>query len=141
MNKFQPKEWKHSKVFKRKKFFEKRKELKHFTLKNGRIGLKLLECAQLNSLLLENLRKTLAKDIKKLGKFWFYCHANIPLTKKSVGVRMGKGSGNISEWVCRCKKGKIITEISKEVSLELATVTLTKLSKKLPVRSKIIKSI
>jgi len=51
------------------------------------------------------------KVIKRRGKIKFPTATLIPRTEKSVGVRMGKGKGSVSEWVVRLKRGAVLFEI------------------------------
>ena len=44
---------------------------------------------------------------------------NIPISKKPVEVRMGKGKGSPEYWACRVKPGRILFEIDG-VSEEIA---------------------
>ena len=65
--------------------------------------------------------------------------------KKPVSARMGKGKGRVYGWIFPCKKGRILYEIRLNMfsSLKLArlTRTLHGISKKMPVRVKIVKLI
>lgn len=36
------------------------------------------------------------------------CNFTIALTKKAVGARMGRGKGNIKNYVCQVPKNKVI---------------------------------
>ena len=138
MNKFIPKSYKNGKIRKKSKF-TKRKEIKHINLKNGNIGLKCLQSGQISSEVLESLRRSVNKRIKKIGKMIIYLQANKPLTKKSIGLRMGKGSGSIDSWVGVVKKGKILIEL-KNVPENIAWLALKSASLKLPINTKIIKN-
>ena len=136
MNKFIPKNYRYLKVRKRLKFKVK-KELKHTSLKQGTIGLKCLESGNINSIILEAIRRSISRRIKKIGKMLIYVHPNIPLTKKPVGVRMGKGSGSLNSWIIPIKKGKVIIELIN-VPDSIGFLALKAASHKLPFRTKII---
>jgi large subunit ribosomal protein L16 len=36
---------------------------------------------------------------------------HLPMTKKPLEVRMGKGKGNVSKWIAKIKAGTILCEI------------------------------
>ena len=76
--------------------------------------------------------------MKRGGKVWINIFPHLPLTKKALGVRQGKGKGNVEGYVAVVKKGKIMFEIG-EVSEEIAREALRLASHKLPVTCKIIK--
>jgi len=136
MNKFIPKNYTYSKLRKRLKF-KNTKEIKHINLKIGTIGLKTIESGVITATILEATRRTIARRIKKIGKMLFFVHPNVPLTKKPVGVRMGKGSGSLSVWVSPIKKGKVILELVN-VPISVGNLTLKAVSHKLPFKTKII---
>ncbi len=63
---------------------------------------------------------------------------HMPLTKKPIGTRQGKGKGNVEGWVAVVKEGKIMFEIAG-VSEEIAREALRLASHKLPVATKFVK--
>lgn len=71
-----------------------------------------LESGKLNSKQIELLRKTLRRLLKLQGKFWLNVYPNKNITKKSEGVRMGKGKGNVKFWYGSISKGVVILEVS-----------------------------
>jgi large subunit ribosomal protein L16 len=62
----------------------------------------------------------------------------LSITKKGLGVRMGKGKGNHSKWICPVRRGQIICEIAG-VSSNLSNKALLSASSKLPFRTKILR--
>jgi large subunit ribosomal protein L16 len=71
-----------------------------------------------------------------MGKLWIKLFTNIPITKKALASRMGKGKGNISHWVSIVKKGQVLFEISG-ISKNKAFFVLKKSKTKLPIKTKI----
>lgn len=136
MNQFIPTNYKYIKLRKKLKF-HKTKEKKHIILRKGSLGLKLLESTQLTTNILESIRRSIIRRIKKVGKIEFFVHPNISITKKSVGVRMGKGAGNLDKWIVPVKKGKIIIELIN-VPHKIGILALKAASFKLPVKAKIL---
>ena len=49
--------------------------------------------------------------MKRQGRVWTRIFPNIPVSKKPVEVRMGKGKGAPEYWACRVKPGRILFEI------------------------------
>jgi large subunit ribosomal protein L16 len=61
----------------------------------------------------------------------------IPVSKKPVEVRMGKGKGNVDHWVFRVKAGVVLYEI--ETTSLLNSIKALELSqRRLPLKTKII---
>lgn len=71
-----------------------------------------LEAGKINNKQIELLRRTLRRLLKLQGKFWSNVYPNKNKTKKSEGIRMGKGKGNIKFWYGSISKGVVILEIS-----------------------------
>jgi len=115
----------------------KKKEFKHFFLKKGIMGLKAISSNIIDSKQLVSFIKVLARNCKRQYKLWLYCIPNIAITAKSISVRMGKGIGNIINWIFIIKKNKIFLEIIGKSKIILLT-SLKKAKKKLALNSKII---
>jgi len=97
---YKPKETKYSKQFKGKKF-NKISSCVSLQKLNGPMPvtvLKALNHARFSEKLLLTIRQTLAKKIKKQGKFFIRLLADVPVTKKPLEIRMGKGKGSLSFW-------------------------------------------
>jgi len=58
----------------------------------------------------------------------------VPITKKPIEVRQGKGKGNVEYWVAKIQPGRVIYEI-EGVSEELAREAFKLAAAKLPVRT------
>ena len=77
-----------------------------FTLTNGSHGLKSLEPNRVNARELEAARRALTREMKRLGKVWCRVFPDVPVSKKPIEVRMGKGKGAPEFWVVRVKPGR-----------------------------------
>ena len=116
------------------------------TLMNyGAYGLKAIQPDRIISKQIEAARVALTRFMKRQGKVWkrqgrvwTRIFPNIPVSKKPVEVRMGKGKGNPEYYACRVKPGRILFEVDG-VSEEVARVALYKASAKLPIKTKFIK--
>lgn len=136
MNKFTPNNYKYKKIHKKVRF-SGLKDFRTHTLKTYSYGLKVLDNALISSVVFEAARRSITRKMKKTGKLKINGFANIPVTSKPIGVRMGKGVGSIDQWVFPVKKGRILFEIDG-VSLDLAKSALRSAAFKLPVKSKFI---
>jgi large subunit ribosomal protein L16 len=90
--------------------------------------------------LIEAARVALTRHMKRQGRVWTRIFPNIPVSKKPVEVRMGKGKGAPEYWACRVKPGRILFEIDG-VSEIIAKEALYKASAKLPIKTKFIKRV
>lgn len=116
----------------------KKKEFKHFTLKHGVVGLKILYSNVINSKQISSFIKLIRRYCKKkIYTLFLYCFPNIALTAKSISVRMGKGVGKIIDWIFVIKKNNIFFEIAGKLTYILL-IFLKKSKNKLPFLSKII---
>jgi len=107
-------------------------------LNYGAYGLKALQPERIMSKQIEAARVALTRHMKRTGKVWSRVFSNIPVSKKPVEVRMGKGKGSTEFWVCRVKPGRILFEIDG-VNEIVAREALYKASAKLPIKTKFIK--
>ena len=104
----------------------------------GAFGLKALEPERVISKQIEAARVALTRYMKRQGRVWTRIFPNIPVSKKPIEVRMGKGKGSPEYYACRVKPGRILFEVDG-VSEEVAKVALYKASAKLPIKTKFIK--
>ena len=107
-------------------------------LNYGAYGLKALQPERIMSKQIEAARVALTRHMKRTGKVWSRVFSNIPVSKKPVEVRMGKGKGSTEFWVCRVKPGRILFEVDG-VNEIVAREALYKASAKLPIKTKFIK--
>ena len=108
------------------------------TLDKGEYGLVAKEGAWITSNQIEAARIAMTRYMKRGGKVWINIFPHMPLTKKPIGTRQGKGKGNVEAWVAVVKEGKIMFEIAG-VSEEVAREALRLASHKLPIKTKFIK--
>jgi large subunit ribosomal protein L16 len=104
----------------------------------GAFGLKALEPERVISKQIEAARVALTRYMKRQGRVWTRIFPNIPVSKKPIEVRMGKGKGSPEYYAYRVKPGRILFEVDG-VSEEIAKVALYKASAKLPIKTKFIK--
>ena len=68
------------------------------------------------------------------GHVWIRVFPDLPITKKPVEVRMGKGKGSFKHWSAKIRGGSILFEIDG-VSEKLAFAALRTGGAKLPVKT------
>ena len=107
-------------------------------LNYGQFGLKAVQPERIIGKQIEAARVALTRFMKRQGRVWTRVFPNIPVSKKPVEVRMGKGKGNPEFWACRVKPGRIIFEVDG-VTEEIARIALYKASAKLPIKTKFVK--
>ena len=103
----------------------------------GDYGLMAKEGAWVSARQIEAARIAMTRYMKRGGKVWINIFPHMPLTKKPIGTRQGKGKGNVEGWVAVVKEGKIMFEISG-VTEEVAREALRLASHKLPVATKFV---
>jgi large subunit ribosomal protein L16 len=69
---------------------------------------------------------------------WIRIFPDTPVSKKPADVRMGKGKGSVEFWVFKAKPGRMLFEISSDVSMHLARLALEKATAKLPMKCKFV---
>lgn len=104
----------------------------------GEYGLMSCEGAYITAQQIEASRIAMTRFMKRGGQVWINIFPHLPLTAKPLGVRQGKGKGNVEQWVAVVKKGKIMFEIGG-VDEATAREALRLASHKLPVTTKIVK--
>lgn len=77
----------------------------------GEFALQAVEPCWMTAQQIESMRITVARKLKKVGKFFLRIFPDKPVTKKPAETRMGKGKGNPELWVAVVKPGHIICEI------------------------------
>ncbi len=108
------------------------------TLDKGDYGLMAKEGAWITSNQIEAARVAMTRYMKRGGKVWINIFPHMPLTKKPIGTRQGKGKGNVEAWVAVVKEGKIMFEIAG-VDEATAREALRLASHKLPIQTKFVK--
>lgn len=133
-----PKQTKYRKMFKiflRTK--NKKNECRSNFLAFGSYGIFSTEFGLIKPEQIESVRRLLNKRLKKVGNYWIRIFPFIPVTKKPVEVRMGKGKGNVSFWVFPIVKGRILFEFNN-LSFKEAQKLFISCSYKLPVKTKLV---
>jgi large subunit ribosomal protein L16 len=103
----------------------------------GSVGLKALFFNRLTSKQVETIRQCINKTVKKTGRIIMNTFPSIPISKKPIEVRMGKGKGNVDRWIFKVKPGFILCEIVTDQT-DVAIRALNSVKKKINFKTKII---
>ena len=107
----------------------------------GDLGIKLYQKGILRFSQINAAKKILAKALKGIGKLWVRFLPHRPITQKPLEMRMGKGKGNIFDWICEVKAGMVLFEISKVVITKHLKQSIKLAITKLPLKVKFIKKL
>ena len=103
----------------------------------GEYGLKALEPDRVTARQIEAARRALTRAMKRAGRVWIRVYPDVPVSKKPIEVRMGKGKGNPEVWVCRVKPGRMLFEVDG-IPVALAKEALALAAAKLPVKTRFV---
>ena len=106
----------------------------------GQYGLKAIEPDRVTARQIEAARRALTRFMKRSGRVWIRVYPDVPVSKKPIEIRMGKGKGTPELWVTRVKPGRILFEVDG-VSIAVAKEALTLAAAKLPVKTRFIERI
>lgn len=137
MKKLIPSSTKFKKAHKGFTYNQAYKNIDSFRLLRGVISLKIQEGGRISSKQIEAIRFTVSKIIKKVGIFKINAFALLPISKKPVETRMGKGKGSVDHWVFCAQPGYVLCEIVTK-NKHLALTALKIAQGKLPLKTKII---
>jgi len=106
----------------------------------GEYGLKAMEPERVSARQIEAARRAMTRHMKRAGRVWIRIFPDVPVSKKPIEVRMGKGKGTPELWVCRIKPGRILFEIDG-VPVQVAREALELAAAKLPIKTRFIQRI
>jgi len=102
------------------------------TLTFGAYGLKALTPNRVTARQIEAARRAITRHLRRQGKVWIRIFPDVPVSKKPLEVRQGKGKGNVEYWVAQIQPGRVLYEI-EGVREELAREAFALAAAKLPV--------
>jgi large subunit ribosomal protein L16 len=103
----------------------------------GEFGLKAISRGRITARQIEAARRAMTRHVKRTGKIWIRIFPDVPVTKKPLEVRMGKGKGNVEYWVAKIQPGKMLYEM-EGVDEETARYAFKLASSKLPVSTQFV---
>lgn len=107
------------------------------TIKYGVHGLKVVTPGILTAKQVETVRRVISRATKRISKVFIRVFFNLPITKKPLLSRMGKGCGVIKSWIAIVKKGTVVIEVDG-ISQSFAKQVLKSASIRLPLQVSII---
>ncbi|MGF1622021.1 MAG: 50S ribosomal protein L16 [Rhodomicrobiaceae bacterium] len=108
-----------------------------FELNFGSHGLKALEPERVTARQIEAARRAITRQMKRAGRVWIRIFPDLPVSKKPIEVRMGKGKGSPEYWACRVKPGRIMFEIDGVPDV-IAREALRLGAAKLPIKTRVV---
>ena len=110
------------------------------TLNYGDIGIKTLTPLRMSSRQIFRMKVLLKKAVRKPDLtrrlVWFNTFPHLPLTKKSKGMRMGKGAGKLNAWQTQLRGGSFIFEF-RNLRPGRALFFFKKMAVKFPSKTKV----
>jgi len=106
----------------------------------GEFGLKALEPERVTARQIEAARRAMTRHMKRAGRVWIRIFPDVPVSKKPIEVRMGKGKGAPELWVVRIKPGRVLFEIDG-VNVQTAKEALALAAAKLPIKTRFVQRI
>jgi large subunit ribosomal protein L16 len=103
----------------------------------GEIGLQAKATSFITSRQIESVRVCVTRELKREGKLWIRIFPHKPVTKQPAETRMGKGKGDVDQYVAVAQPGRIMFEIGG-VSLDRARSAFKKAAYKLPMKVSIV---
>ncbi len=104
------------------------------TVDFGEFGLKAVGRGFFSARQIEAARRTIAHHTKRVGKMWIRVFPDKPLTHKAAGVKMGGGKGDIEEYVCVIRPGRVLFELGG-VNEKTAREAMRLAAHKIPMRT------
>ena len=103
----------------------------------GEFGLKAISRGRITARQIESARRAMTRRIKRGGKVWIRIFPDVPITKKPLEVRQGKGKGNVEYWVAKIQPGRMLYEM-EGVTEDLAREAFRLAAAKLPVQTEFV---
>jgi large subunit ribosomal protein L16 len=107
------------------------------TVAFGDYGLQVIESGKLSARQIEAARIAMTRHVKRGGKIWIRVFPDKPITKKPAETRMGKGKGNVEDWVAAVRRGRILYEM-EGVTRDVAAQALRLAAHKLPLATRFV---
>jgi large subunit ribosomal protein L16 len=100
----------------------------------GEYGLKAVTRGRITARQIEAARRAMTRHVKRGGKIWIRIFPDVPVTKKPLEVRQGKGKGNVEYWVAKIQPGKMLYEM-EGVDESIAREAFKLAAAKLPIQT------
>lgn len=100
----------------------------------GEYGLRAVTRGRITARQIEAARRAMTRHVKRGGKIWIRIFPDVPVTKKPLEVRQGKGKGNVEYWVAKIQPGKMLYEM-EGVDEQVAREAFRLADAKLPIKT------
>ncbi len=100
----------------------------------GEYGLRAETRGRITARQIEAARRAMTRYVKRGGKIWIRIFPDVPVTKKPLEVRQGKGKGNVEYWVAKIQPGKMLYEM-EGVDEQVAREAFRLADAKLPIKT------
>lgn len=110
------------------------------SLNFGAYGLKAMSPNRITARQIEAARRAITRHLRRQGKVFIRIFPDVPVSKKPLEVRQGKGKGSVDHWAARVKPGRIMFELDG-VSREMAQEAFDLAAMKLPIKTKFVSRI
>jgi large subunit ribosomal protein L16 len=107
------------------------------TVAFGDYGLQVIESGKVSARQIEAARIAMTRHVKRGGKIWIRVFPDKPITKKPAETRMGKGKGNVEDWVAVVRRGRVLYEM-EGVTRDIAVQALRLAAHKLPLATRFV---
>jgi len=104
----------------------------------GEYALKSVARGRMTARQIEAARRAISRHVKRGGKLWIRVFPDVPITKKPIEVRMGKGKGNVEYWIAQIQPGRVLYEM-EGVSEQIAREAFALAAAKLPIATSFVK--
>ena len=106
----------------------------------GEYGMQALDRGWITSQQIEASRIAINRYFQRKGKVWIKIFPDKPITKKPAEVRMGKGKGSPSQWVCQVRPGRVLFEVANVPRVDAQTA-LRLAAAKLGIRTRFVERV
>lgn len=103
----------------------------------GEYGLKAVEAGWFSARQIEAARRTISHYTKRAGKLWIRVFPDKPITQKPGNVKMGGGKGDIKEYVCVVRPGRVLFELGG-VNEKIAREAFRLAAHKIPMKTQFV---
>ena len=96
----------------------------------GEYALKATARGRMTARQIEAARRTITRYVKRGGKIWIRVFPDVPITKKPIEVRQGKGKGAVEYWVSQIQPGRVLYEmegVPEEIAREAFALAAAKI--------------
>jgi large subunit ribosomal protein L16 len=107
------------------------------TVSYGEFGIQTVETARISGHVIEAGRMAATHYLHREGRVYIRIFPHKSITGKPLETRMGKGKGEVTDWVAIVKPGTILFEIGG-VPEETARMAFARVAYKMPVRTRFV---